>query len=79
MENAERRRFWNNKNGKWINGRRTYSSKTIYLPYIKNGNISITETEFDQHGNKISMFETVQEVDEEIVTFKKKSGKGSYW
>ena len=51
------------------NGNAKYSSKTIVTyHYEKKGNNSNIDKKNYQCGNKASMFETVKEVDENIVT-----------
>ena len=42
--------------------------KMSYTPLKKKENNYTIDTKFDQHGNKVSIFETVEEVDEETVT-----------
>ena len=50
------------------NGRSNYSSKTELHTLKKTENNSTIETKFDQCGNKVSMYETVKEVDKDTVT-----------
>ena len=46
-------------------------SKKRVTYYFLKGNNSTNETKFDQYGTKVSMFGTVNEVDEETVTKEK--------
>ena len=48
-------------------GKTDYSSKWNFTQNKKEKNSTI-EKKFDQCGNKVSMFETLNEVDEEIAT-----------
>ena len=54
---------------KWRNEKRKSSYKKQLYPIIKKKEKNyIIETKFDKNGNKVSMYETVEEVDEKTIT-----------
>ena len=53
------------------NGNINYSYKKELRIVFKRGKDSTVETNFDQYGNRVLKFETLNEVDEETVTKEK--------
>ena len=60
-----KKRSWNLTIKKWKN--KLVIQRKNYIPQ-KRKKTSTIETKFDKFGNKVSMLETLNEVDEEIIT-----------